>query len=95
MAHPALVENDRSLASAAVRRGPATGRFRLRFRSQHTGACASLPGFGEKLRASEEAARLFIRLCTHVPRTAFKGGSVLRELHDVGLLLAMVPEFAP
>jgi len=53
------------------------------------------PAFCENLRASEEAARLFCRLCTTVQRTRFRGGSVLKELHDVGLLVAMIPEFAP
>ncbi|MFO0665912.1 MAG: [protein-PII] uridylyltransferase [Polyangiaceae bacterium] len=57
--------------------------------------------FAEKLRASEEAGPLFIRLVTWVaevqaraqqgPRT----GIVLSELHDMGLLLAMIPEFRP
>ncbi|HYO93926.1 MAG TPA: HD domain-containing protein, partial [Polyangiaceae bacterium] len=53
------------------------------------------PGFPEKLRASEEAARLFTRLCTTIQRTRLRSGSVLKELHDVGLLVAMIPEFAP
>lgn len=56
---------------------------------------AASPAFCEKLRASEEAARLFTRLCTTVQRTRLRGGSVLKELHDVGLLVAMIPEFAP
>src|SRR6187399_1181466 len=45
--------------------------------------------------AREEASRLFMRLCTTVQRTKLRGGSVLQELHDVGLLVAMVPEFLP
>jgi [protein-PII] uridylyltransferase len=53
------------------------------------------PGFAERLRASEEASRLFVRLCTTVQVTKLRGGSVLQELHDVGLLVAMVPEFSP
>ncbi|HEY8944778.1 MAG TPA: [protein-PII] uridylyltransferase, partial [Polyangiaceae bacterium] len=56
---------------------------------------AASPTFCEKLRASEEAARLFARLCTTIARTRLRGGSVLKELHDVGLLVAMIPEFAP
>ena len=56
---------------------------------------ASSPTFCEKLRGSEEAAKLFARLCTTVQRTRLRGGSVLKELHDVGLLVAMIPEFAP
>ena len=55
----------------------------------------SAPSFSERLRASEEASRLFMRLCTTVQRTKLRGGSVLQELHDVGLLVAMVPEFLP
>lgn len=51
--------------------------------------------FCERLRADEESARLFRRLVRAVRRTRFRDGSVLGELHDVGLLLAMVPEFAP
>jgi [protein-PII] uridylyltransferase len=55
----------------------------------------SEPSFCEALRANEEAARLFVRLCTVVQRTRLRDGSVLKELHDVGLLVAMVPEFLP
>ncbi len=53
------------------------------------------PEFCEKLRASAEASERFVRLATTSKETRFKRGSVLGELHDVGLLLAMVPEFAP
>ncbi|MFO0569560.1 MAG: [protein-PII] uridylyltransferase [Polyangiaceae bacterium] len=56
---------------------------------------ASLPAFCERLRASEEAARLFVRLLATVQKTRLKNESVLEELHDVGLLAAMVPEFSP
>jgi [protein-PII] uridylyltransferase len=95
MAHPGSLENDPALAlrlyiEALEREVPV-----YPFARNVLARAASLPAFGEKLRASEEASHLFIRLCMHVPRTQFKGGSVLRELHDVGLLLAMVPEFAP
>jgi [protein-PII] uridylyltransferase len=56
---------------------------------------ASSPSFCERLRQSPEAARLFVKLCTTVQRTKIGGGSVLTELHDVGLLTAMIPEFLP
>jgi [protein-PII] uridylyltransferase len=55
----------------------------------------SLPAFCEGLRASDEAKKLFVRLVTRAQRTRLRGGSVLKELHDVGLLVAMIPEFAP
>lgn len=47
------------------------------------------------LRKEPEAAELFVELvCCHA-ETRLKRGSVLRELHDLGLLLAMIPEFGP
>ncbi|HSY25134.1 MAG TPA: [protein-PII] uridylyltransferase [Polyangiaceae bacterium] len=49
----------------------------------------------ERLRASAEAAALFIELVCTVPETRTARGSMVGELHDVGLLLAMVPEFLP
>lgn len=49
----------------------------------------------ERLRSDEEAARLFRRLVRVVRKVRFKQNSLLRELHDVGLLLAMIPEFKP
>ncbi len=57
-------------------------------------ACASKT-FPSKLRESREAAEAFVRLVRLVRTVPFPGGSILRELHEVGLLLAMIPEFAP
>jgi [protein-PII] uridylyltransferase len=48
-----------------------------------------------QLRASPEAARLFVELLCTVPEVPLKRGSIAGELHEVGLLLAMIPEFAP
>jgi [protein-PII] uridylyltransferase len=53
------------------------------------------PGFCEALRQSEEAARLFVQLVSTPQKSAFRNGSILAELHDVGLLVAMIPEFLP
>ena len=53
------------------------------------------PAWCERLRASPEAARLFVELVCTVPDTPTKRGSIVGELHDAGLLLAMVPEFLP
>lgn len=52
-------------------------------------------GFAEKLRNTPEAAELFVRLVCVVQETRLKKGSVVAEMHDVGLLVAMIPEFAP
>jgi [protein-PII] uridylyltransferase len=51
--------------------------------------------FGEALRASPEAAGLFLGLLCTAKSSPFKGGSILGELHDVGLLTALIPEFVP
>jgi [protein-PII] uridylyltransferase len=56
---------------------------------------ASDPAWCERLRASPEAAKLFVELVCTVPETCTRRGSIVGELHDVGLLLAMVPEFLP
>ncbi len=53
------------------------------------------PGFGERLRADPRAASWFNKLvCTARP-VRLKRGSVLTDLHEVGLLTAMIPEFSP
>jgi [protein-PII] uridylyltransferase len=55
----------------------------------------SNPEFCEALRLSPEAARLFVQLVASPQKSAFRNGSILSELHDVGLLIAMIPEFLP
>ena len=95
LAHPGALETEPALAlhlydEAIKRRLPV-----YHYARDAIARAASLPSFGEKLRASEEAKRLFVRLTTTVQRSPFKQGSVLGELHDVGLLVAMIPEFAP
>jgi len=57
-------------------------------------ACGSAE-FTAALRASPAAREAFLRLACVVQRTQLGQGSVLRDLHDVGLLVAMIPEFAP
>lgn len=49
----------------------------------------------EKLRADEEAATLFRRLLRKPRKVKFKRNSTLSEFHDVGILLALIPEFQP
>jgi [protein-PII] uridylyltransferase len=51
--------------------------------------------FRQQLRNDAESARVFRRLCCAPTETHFKNGSVLTELHEVGLLLAVIPEFTP
>jgi [protein-PII] uridylyltransferase len=67
----------------------------LPFAREAIARAASDPAWCERLRDSHEAAQLFVDLVCTVPEVRTKGGSMPRELHDVGLLLAMIPEFAP
>jgi [protein-PII] uridylyltransferase len=56
---------------------------------------AADPAWCERLRAQPGAAELFLELVCTVADTRTRRGSMAAELHDVGLLLAMVPEFLP
>ena len=49
---------------------------------------ASSESFGARLRESPESAELFVTLVKNIKRTRLKKRSVLKELHDVGLLVA-------
>lgn len=51
--------------------------------------------FQIRLRNNPTAITLFRQLVNQPKETRFKFGSVLTELHEVGLLLAMIPEFLP
>jgi [protein-PII] uridylyltransferase len=53
------------------------------------------PSWCDRLRADPEAAQIFVDLLCTVPETRTPRGSIVGDLHDVGLLLAMVPEFLP
>lgn len=56
---------------------------------------SSEQSFCERLRAAPEAARLFVELVSVRKETGLKKGSPLREMHELGLLTAMIPEFLP
>ena len=49
----------------------------------------------ERLRKSADAARLFLTLLCTVQEAPVRRGSIVGELHEVGLVLAMIPEFMP
>jgi len=51
--------------------------------------------WAERLRQSPEAARLFVSLLCTVREVPLRRGSIAGELHEVGLLLALIPEFMP
>lgn len=58
-------------------------------------SAAGDPSWAERLRNSPEAGPLFLELLCTVPEAPLRRGSVVGELHEVGLLLAMIPEFLP
>lgn len=53
------------------------------------------PKWCARLRSSREASELFAEHLTHIADVPVRRGSLLAELHEVGLLLAMIPEFEP
>ncbi|MEO6572476.1 MAG: HD domain-containing protein, partial [Polyangiaceae bacterium] len=67
----------------------------LPFAREVIARATSDPGFAEALRASREANDLFADLICTVAESRMRSGSIAGELHDVGLLLAMIPEFLP
>ncbi len=79
------------LYAACVRLGAPV----LPFARDAVARAAADPAWCERLRASPEAASAFAELVCTVPETRTRTGSIVAELHDVGLLLAMVPEFLP
>jgi [protein-PII] uridylyltransferase len=52
-------------------------------------------GFQARLRQSAEAREAFLRLLVSSAGAPVRRGSILGELHELGLLLAMIPEFEP
>jgi [protein-PII] uridylyltransferase len=48
-----------------------------------------------RLQDSEEATQIFLALLKNVDETAFRSGSTVAELHEIGLVSAMIPEFEP
>ena len=80
----------RLYAAAVARDKPVLARTR-----DAVAQAAAEPGFCQRLRESREAAHLFVQLVASCRKPTFRSGSTISELHDVGLLLAMIPEFAP
>jgi [protein-PII] uridylyltransferase len=56
---------------------------------------AADPAWCARLRESPEARTLFVRLVATIGEVKMRRGSILGELHDAGLLVAMIPEFLP
>ncbi len=55
-------------------------------------AAASDRDWGRRLRRDPQAGAAFLRLLARAEPAPVRRGSILEELHDVGLLLALIPE---
>jgi [protein-PII] uridylyltransferase len=89
------LQDDPALALRAIAAGVRREATLLPFARDAIMRTATDAAWCERLRASPEAASLFVDLVCTVPLSPMPRGSILGELHDVGLLLAMVPEFLP
>lgn len=49
----------------------------------------------QQLRRSPEAKLIFCNLLTHAGNAPLRRGSIVEELHEVGLLVALIPELEP
>lgn len=95
LADTSRLENDPALAlkmlCIAVERGRPLYPYARETIMRHTSDAL----WCERLRAAPHAARLFVELVSMRRDTSLDKGSPLREMHELGLLLAMVPEFSP
>jgi [protein-PII] uridylyltransferase len=91
----AELETDPALALRLYGQVLRTGHPPYPFARDAVARIAVDPAWSARLRASDEARTLFLKLLTHHGSAAVRRGSVLGELHEVGLLLAMIPEFEP
>lgn len=87
--------DDPALALRAYRACVQQGASLLPFARETIARAAGDAAWAQALRACPDAGPLFVSLVCTVADTRLKSGSVLRELHDTGLLLCMVPEFTP
>ncbi len=93
MTAAADLHTDPALALRVYRTAMTRSMPVLPFAREAIARAAAEPAFGEALRRSAEAARLFAELVCSKLEVPTRARSVLGELHDVGLLLAMIPEF--
>ena len=91
----AELQADPALAMRAYEACVRLGAPMLPFARDVIARAAADPAWCERLRADPAAADLFVELVSTVRETRTRRGSMAGELHDVGLLLAMVPEFLP
>ncbi len=92
---PAALAQDPALALRAYAACVARKAPILPFARDAIARAAAAKDWAERLRKSPAAARTFVELICSVPEAPLRRGSIAGELHEVGLLLAMIPEFQP
>ncbi|WP_433936283.1 [protein-PII] uridylyltransferase [Sorangium cellulosum] len=95
MSDPDLLRTDPAIALRLVSEAVERGVPLLPYARGAIVRAAGDPAFCAALRESPEAAERFRTLVATCKETSLQSGSVVRELHDLGLLLAMIPEFLP
>src|SRR5260370_4349324 len=88
------LQDDPALALRMYAEGVRRGLPPLPFAREAITLAAQDDAWCEKLRTRDGAAAAFVDLVCSVPEAPTPRGSILAELHDVGLLLAMIPEIA-
>jgi [protein-PII] uridylyltransferase len=95
LGHPELLRSDPAIALRMIEAALTRGAQLLPYARDALGRASADPAWCEQLRQSPEAVRRFVSLVSTCRETPLLRGSVMRELHDTGLLLAMIPEFSP
>jgi len=93
--HPQRLESDPALAFRFYRQ--ALRHQKRPDRSARDAIARTAPDKQWRLRlqGSEEATQLFLSALGNVDESPFRTGSTVAELHEVGLVSAMIPEFEP
>lgn len=95
IAETAQLEVDPALSLRAFAACSRHGAPMLAFARDAIERAAADPVWCERLRAQPEAGALFVELACTVPETKSPRRSMIGDLHDTGLLAAMIPEFLP
>jgi [protein-PII] uridylyltransferase len=95
MSDPERLRADPVLALRLIGTAVERGEALLPYARDAIVRATSDPAWCADLRALPEAGARFAELCSTCRETALRSRSVMRELHDTGLLLAMIPEFSP
>ncbi len=90
-----LLRTEPALALRLVAEAVDRGVPLLPFARDAIGKLAGDEAWCAELRASREARARFLALVSSAREVRLASGSIVRELSDTGLLLAMIPEFLP